>query len=145
MQDVDEAISRLFDGYGAAVYDKDVDAFLRLYASDARIFDLWDRWSYEGADAWRPMIEGWFASLGESRVKVRFDDVRHLAGEGLALVSATVSYANISPDGEPQRAMQNRLTWGLAPVGSEWKIAHEHTSAPASGETMKVILQREAE
>jgi ketosteroid isomerase-like protein len=48
----------------------------------------------------------------------------------------------VSPDGQELRSMNNRLTWVLRtdPDG-EWKIAHEHTSAPA-GDGGKVQLRR---
>jgi ketosteroid isomerase-like protein len=38
--------------------------------------------------------------------------------------------------------MENRLTWALERRGGEWKIVHEHTSAPADFETAKVRLRR---
>jgi ketosteroid isomerase-like protein len=41
--------------------------------------------------------------------------------------------------------MTNRLSWALRrqPTG-EWKIVHEHSSAPADFETGKVTLKRQA-
>jgi len=29
---------------------------------------MWETWLYDGRDAWRGMIEGWFSSLGDERV-----------------------------------------------------------------------------
>ena len=60
----------------------------------------------------------------------------------LALVSATVTYAGVSAQGEQVRTMQNRLTWALKTSGHVLRIIHEHTSAPAGFEDGKAILQR---
>ncbi len=143
MSDTKNSMTQILEAYQAAVFDKDVDAFLRLYEEEVRVFDTWGVWSYEGIAAWRKMIEGWFASLGGERVRVKFEDVRITGGQELGVVSAIVTYAGISAEGEELRAMQNRLTWALKPSGSAWKIVHEHTSAPVGFKDSRAILQRE--
>ncbi len=143
MNDLENTIMHVLEAYQAAVFNKDVDAFMRLYDQQVRVFDAWGVWSYEGAAAWRGMIEGWFSSLGAERVKVTMDDVQIAGGQELAVVSAIVSYAGVSAEGEDLRAMQNRITWALKPEGSGWKIVHEHTSAPIDFNDSKAILQRQ--
>ena len=138
----DAPIRQVMDAYTAAVRTKDVDAFIRLYAPDVRVFDLWSNWSYDGAAAWRGMVTGWFDSLGTAQVAVGWDGVQTLVGHDVAVVYAFISYADVSASGEIQRAMLNRLTWILKSHGGGWKIVHEHTSAPVDGESMQVILQR---
>jgi uncharacterized protein (TIGR02246 family) len=127
--------------YAAAVRAKDVDAFVELYADDVRTFDLWSVWSYDGKDALRAMVEEWFGSLGTDVVAVEFDEVRTQAGDDVAAVSAFTTYRGLSSEGAELRSMNNRLTWILRKDGGAWKIAHEHTSAPA-GEGGKVQLRR---
>ncbi len=143
MNDLENPIVHVLEAYKAAVFSKDVDAFMRLYDQQVRVFDAWGVWSYEGAAAWRGMIEGWFSSLGNERVKVTMDDVQTAGGQELAVVSAIVSYAGVSAEGEDLRSMQNRITWALKPEGSDWKIVHEHTSAPIDFNDSKAILQRQ--
>jgi hypothetical protein len=77
-------------------------------------------------------------------VKVTFYDVRSSAGQEFAVVSAIVTYAGVSDQGEPLRAMQNRLSWALRTSGHVLRIVHEHTSAPVGFDDTKAILQREA-
>ena len=139
------SVEAVLTAYGAAVYEKDVEAFISLYDEDVRVFDLWGSWSYDSADTWRQMVAEWFGSLGDERVAVESEDVRTTVADGVAVVHAFLTYKGISADGEELRAMNNRLTWTLqrADDGS-WTIVHEHTSAPADFETAKVILQREA-
>jgi len=136
-------MEQMLERYAAAVRAKDVEAFVGLYADDVRNFDLWSEWSYDGKDALRRMVTEWFGSLADDEVvAVRFDDVRTQAGPDVAAVSAFTTFAAESPDGSELRSMNNRLTWVLEKGGDgSWKIAHEHTSAPA-GEGRKVQLRR---
>ncbi len=46
---VHDALAR----YSAAAYDKDVDAFVSLYADDLHVFDMWNSWELRGIGAWR--------------------------------------------------------------------------------------------
>ena len=58
-------------------------------------------------------------------------------------MSAVVTYAGISAQGQEIRAMQNRLSWVLKTRGHVMRIVHEHTSAPVGFEDAKAILKRE--
>jgi len=136
-------MKEVLEAYAAAVRAKDVDGFLGLYADDVRSFDLWELWSYDGKDALRGMVADWFGSLPDDEVvDVQFEEVRAQTGEDVAAVSAFTTFRALSPDGEELRSMNNRLTWVLRkePDGA-WKIAHEHTSAPA-GDGGQVQLRR---
>ena len=136
-------MEQMLDSYAAAVRAKDVDAFVGLYADDVRTFDLWSEWSYDGKPAFREMVTEWFGSLPDDEVvAVEFDEVRTQAGEDVAAVSAFTTFAAVAPDGSELRSMNNRLTWILRKdADGAWKIAHEHTSAPA-GDEGKVQLRR---
>ena len=143
MAELDKDVARLIGTYQSAAFDKDVDAFMRLYDPNVRIFDAWGVWMYEGAEAWRRTVEGWFTSLGAERVKVSFDDVQAWIGKDVSSVSAIASYAAVAaPGAAPHRTMQNRITWVLRTVGHVPRIVHEHTSAPLGFEDMKAILVR---
>jgi uncharacterized protein (TIGR02246 family) len=136
-------MEQMLDAYAAAVRAKDVDAFLGLYADDVRTFDLWGEWSYDDRDALRAMVTEWFGSVGDDEaVQVEFDEVRTQTGDDVAGVSAFTTFRALSPEGEELRSMNNRLTWVLRKeADGSWRIAHEHTSAPA-GDEGKVQLRR---
>ena len=142
MSDTEKSIAQVLESYESAVYAKNVEAFMRLYDPHVRVFDTWGVWSYEGAEAWQRAIEGWFTSLGTERVKVRFDDVHTSAGRDLSVVTAIVTYAGVSAQGEQLRALQNRITWVLRTTGHVPRIVHEHTSAPIGFDDSKAILAR---
>ena len=144
MSDLDTATQQIIEAYKSAVHNRDVDALMRLYDPKVRVFDTWGIWSYDGAAAWRVAIEGWFASLGTERVKVSFDDVDVLGAGEFRSLSAIVTYAGVSAQGEPLRAMQNRLTWTLRMSGHALRVVHEHTSAPIGFDDQKAILLKGA-
>lgn len=131
---------QVLSAYQAAVLAKDVDALLTLYAEEVCVFDLWGVWAYSGAAAWRTVVEAWFGSLGSERVRVDFSEVQIRAGAELSMLHAVVTYQGQSAQGEALRAMQNRLSWVLERRANEWKIIHEHTSAPADLKTAQVML-----
>jgi uncharacterized protein (TIGR02246 family) len=137
------AIERVLQRYASAVRAKDVDGFVALYANELRVFDIWGRWSYDDAEAWRAMAAEWFGSLGSEQVAVEFEDVRTIEGGDVAVAHAFVTYRGLSADGTELRAMNNRLTLVLHETADGgWKIVHEHSSAPADFETGKVQFQR---
>jgi uncharacterized protein (TIGR02246 family) len=135
-------VAALLESYREAVYAKDVEAFVAIFADDVRVFDMWGTWSHDGIDSWREMAVGWFGSLGDELVRVAFDDVQTTVGDDTAVLSAFVTFAGLSADGEELRSMNNRLTWGLRKTGGTWKVVHEHTSAPVEMATGKVDLER---
>jgi len=140
--DLDKSIERVLATYAAAAHAKDVEAFMRLYDPAVRVFDAWGVWSYDGAAAWRIAVEGWLMSLGTERVRVSFEDVSAIEGRDLTVVSAIVTYAGVSAQGEALREMQNRITWALRTTGHVMRIVHEHTSAPIDFDESKAILRR---
>ena len=142
MPDLEDTVSRILASYTAAIYKKDVNAFIRLYDPKVRIFDAWGVWSYEGTESWRIAVEGWFSSLGTEKVKAEFEDVQTAGSSDFAAVSTIVTYAGFSTHGAQLRSMQNRLSWVLKTSSHVLRIIHEHTSAPIGFEDRKAILQR---
>lgn len=142
MNEPQQPVLQILDAYKAAVNAKDVDVFVSLYAPDLIAFDLWGEWSYRGIEAWRKMVTAWFGSLGDESVVVEMDKAQVIAEPQLAVVSAFVTFKGISAEGQELRAMQNRFTWVLKNRAGEWRIVHEHSSAPIDPETSKGILKR---
>ena len=141
-------VTELTQAYAAAVHARDVDAFMRLYDGAVRVFDTWDVWQYDGAARWRAAITAWFSSLGTERVQVTFDEMR-VAGAtdagGLMLMSAIVTYAALSAEGQALRGMQNRISWALKSEGGALRIVHEHSSTPVNFNDLSAIVQRRAD
>ena len=143
MSDSEKQVLRAIDTYKSAVLAKNVETLMHVYDPEVRVFDAWGTWTYEGAAAWRVAIEGWFSSLGSETVRVTFEDVKILGGQGFASMSAIVTYAALSTHGHELRSMQNRISWVLETSGHVLRVIHEHTSAPIGFEDGKAILKRE--
>jgi ketosteroid isomerase-like protein len=138
-------IHRIIESYQAAVFARDAEDFMRIYHPMVRVFDAWAVWSYEGAPAWRAAVEGWFSSLGTERVSASFSELQSTADHDVIVISAIVTYAAQSAQGEPLRSMQNRMTWVLRDSEHGFQIVHEHTSAPLAFDDAKAILTRSRE
>jgi len=139
---MNDPIRKFFVAYAAAAHARDVQALVALYADDIVVFDAWDAWRHEGRAAWRGIVGEWLGSLGAENLVVEFDDVRsHVSGD-LAYGSAFVTYAAFSAGGERLRSLDQRITIVAARRGDEWKIVHEHSSAPADFRTKAVLLHR---
>jgi uncharacterized protein (TIGR02246 family) len=133
-------VTTILENYTSAVLAKDVDAFLDLYADDTLVFDSWGSWEYAGVDAWRPMVQMWFDSLGDKLCEARFTEVVATVRDDVAFAHAAVRYAEVTADGEQVDAMMNRITMGLEKRQGQWKIAHEHTSMPLDMESATGIF-----
>jgi ketosteroid isomerase-like protein len=143
MNDIEKPAESILARYTAAVFAKDVDGLLALYSTDVRIFDTWNVWCYEGADAWRRVVEDWFNSLGDETVRVSFEDALTYDRGALAVVCAVARYAGVSASGQELRWLQNRVTFVLDRTDEGWVIMHEHSSAPANFNSKQVALRRE--
>jgi Ketosteroid isomerase homolog len=142
MNDGKDKAANVLDRYRAAVFNKNVESMLDLYADNVRVFDAWNVWEYDGALSWRLAIEQWFGSLQDEAVEVGVADVRADEGSDLAFISAVLTYTAVSGKGVALRSIQNRLTWVLTRRDEMWRIVHEHTSAPIGFEDLKAIIQR---
>ena len=140
MSVVVEPVDAFLDSYAAAVWDKDVDGFMRLYADEVVVFDAWDQSEYRGRDAWAPVVGRWFSSLNDEKVEVAFSDVQATNGSDVAFASALVTYAGISPKGKKLRSVTNRFTVALHRSTGRWEVAHEHSSLPVDGATGKAVF-----
>jgi len=130
--------------YADAVARKDADAFASLYGEPLRVFDLWQDWQLEGMPAWHAMAREWFASLGEERVEVTWQQAHGEASETLVCGHAFLTYTAYAPDGRRLRSLDNRISVAMRRTRQGWKVVHEHTSAPVEHRSGLALLQRDA-
>lgn len=128
------------DLYAKAVDERDVAAFIRLYALDVRIFDAWDTWEYRGALEWQRPISAWLTAHVSEKLTVAFEEVTVQGSPPFVLVTALVTYGRVSSDETPLGTIQNRLTWILHVHEGRARIVHEHTSVPVDFREMKPFL-----
>lgn len=138
-----ESIARtVMNKYAAAVFERDVAAFISLYAADMRIFDAWDAWEYRGAAQWQNPISAWLTSHVSEKLTVTFDEIDVHGSEACFAVTALVIYARASADGTELGAIRNRITWVLQIRDEVVQIIHEHTSVPVDFQEMKPLAMK---
>ena len=142
MEKTDDQVLQILDDYKAAVFAKNVNAFIALYDRNVTVFDMWGAWSYDGIDAWREMAKGWLGSLGTDRVVVEFSDASAIVTDDMGVIHTYIKYAAVDPDDKELRSMDSRLSLMLRRNPDGWRIIHQHSSSPISPETTKAIFQR---
>ena len=133
----------VLENYKTAVYEKDVEKFLSMYAPEVQIYDCWGDWESKGISSWKENIIEWFNGLSEDDVLLNVDinDIVVEEDSYLAFVHCAITYAaHHEESGEKLRQMTNRFTFGLKKVNESWVISHEHSSLPIDMETGKGIL-----
>ena len=136
-------VQDVLENYKTAVYEKDVEKFLSMYAPEIHIYDCWGNWESKGISSWKEIVVEWFNGLNEDGVllKVDFNDLVVEENSYLAFVHCAVTYAALQEEsGEKLRQMTNRFTYGLKKVNDSWVIVHEHSSLPINMETGKGIF-----
>jgi ketosteroid isomerase-like protein len=135
-------VQDVLKNYQTAVYEKDVEKFLSMYAPEIQIYDCWENWESKGISSWKENVVQWFNGLSEDGVllKVDFNDVVVEENSHLAFIHCAVTFAaHQEESGERLRQMTNRFTFGLKKVNESWVIIHEHSSLPINMETGKGI------
>ena len=133
-------IKEFFTIYREAVWNKDAKAMTELYDKEAVIFDTWDQGYVESSSEWNKIIEDWFNSLGEEKVKVDFEMENIHESDNVGFASAVIQFRAISGEGNVLRSMKNRLTVGFSRSETGWKVTHQHMSAPVSSDGLTAIL-----
>lgn len=136
-----DPFGRILNSYKAAVFDKDVEAFLALYDEEVHVFDMCCMWSLRGLASWRKMTTKWFSSLDSDRVVINIKNAEATLSGQLAVGHAILTYTAISDEGIELRSLSNRITMAIKHSGQSWKIMHEHTSAPIDPRSLKAELQ----
>lgn len=143
MAEVFIKVQDVLENYKTAVYEKNVEKFLSIYAPEMHIYDCWGNWESKGISSWKENVVEWFNGLSEEGVllKVDFNDLVVEENSSLALVHCAVTFAaHQEKSGEKLRQMTNRFTFGLKKVNKSWLITHEHSSLPINIETGKGIF-----
>lgn len=137
-------VQDVLENYKTAIYEKNVERFLSIYAPEIHIYDCWGKWESKGISSWEENVIDWFNGLREDSVllKVDFNDVVIEEDSYLAFVHCAVTFtAHQEESGEKLRQMTNRFTFVLKRFNESWVIAHEHSSLPINMETGMGIQQ----
>ncbi len=128
--DAQVAVDALYKQWLAAVGKKDVDAIMACYTDDVVAFDAIMALQFKGKKAygehWRHCME--FCPAGD---KEMIFEIHHLAVQAQADTAFAHALVRCGfKEGEKIDASWMRMSSGLVRQGGQWKIAHEHFSAP---------------
>ncbi|MFD0999731.1 YybH family protein [Ohtaekwangia kribbensis] len=119
-----------FTIYKQSAWNKDTESMIALYHDNVVIFDMWNQGYQTGLTDWSNAIKGWLGSLGDEKVNVIFEMTEIHEGKDVGFGSALITYQAISISNTIVRSMKNRVTLGFIKQKDEWKVIHQHTSAP---------------
>lgn len=134
-----KTIQDFFNLYKQTAWEKDTEQMITLYHKDVVIFDMWEHGYQTGLGAWSVVIKDWLGSLGDEKVKVLFEMIASQEDGNIGFGTALISYQAIAPDNSILRSMKNRITLGFSKVEGNWKVIHQHTSAPLNGDLQGIL------
>ncbi len=134
-----KTIQDFFNLYRQTAWEKDTEQMIALYHEDVVIFDMWEHGYQNGLATWYMGIKDWLGSLGEEKVKVLFEMIATQEDGNIGFASALITYQAISPNNTIVRSMKNRITLGFRRVQGNWKVIHQHTSAPLNGDLQGIL------
>ncbi|MCH4562304.1 nuclear transport factor 2 family protein [Halomonas sp. EGI 63088] len=135
------AVLEQLESWTAAVRDRDIDAIVAHYAPHIVAFDAVAQLQFKGVEAYR---QHWQACLELCPGLMDFElheVVLHADGE-VAFCHALHHCGDTNDKGEPQVGWL-RMTSGYRRIEGEWKVVHEHFSAPFEMESGKALFDLE--
>ena len=132
------AIREVLGTWAAAVGARDVDRIMVHYAPDLVAFDAVLGLRFEGRDAYR---KHWQACLGMCPGTMIFEvrDQKVAVRDDLAFSYGLARCGVVDADGQ-EKASWMRATVYYRRIRGEWRIVHEHWSAPFDPETGKALF-----
>jgi uncharacterized protein (TIGR02246 family) len=130
-------IQQLIETYRQAVVAKDVDRVMALYADDVVSFDAVKALQFKGKDAYRAHWEDCMKMCPGPHI-FEFHDIKIQPGQEVAFAHWLVHCGGTNEKGETQ-ACWMRGTACYRQQEGQWRIVHEHWSAPfdmQSGSTL---------
>lgn len=128
----------ILERYSNAVENADKQALLALYSPKARIFDMTMPWEHRNLETWSDMIQQWFTHIKSTNGGAEASRIETHIADSLVVMTMFMDYYDTNEQGG-RDTMTNRLTWVLEPDGDDWKIIHEHTSAPLTEDEMTPV------
>lgn len=126
----ESAISALYDRWLEAVRRQNLEDVLAAYTDDVLAFDAILALQFKGTDAyrkhWQACME--FCPMGDKEPVFDMRDLRVVSEGDVAFAHGLLHCGH--RDGDHVEASWMRFTAGLKRQAGDWKIAHEHFSAP---------------
>jgi uncharacterized protein (TIGR02246 family) len=131
-------IRNLIDAYVKAVYDKDIDAVMCVYAPELVAFDVVPPLQYLGAEAFR---EPWQDAFERYQGPIHYEvhDLNVVAGDDVAFSHSLNRNSGTMKNGQ-KVDFWLRWTACYRKSNGQWRIAHLQISVPVDLRTGKATL-----
>jgi uncharacterized protein (TIGR02246 family) len=131
-------VRELIDRWVMASRAKDIDRIMSCYAPDVRAFDAIAALQFKGVEAYR---KHWEACLAMCPGPMTFE-IHHLnitAGDDMAFCHYLGRCGGTDEHGE-EKAGWFRVTVCCRKTNGQWRVVHEHFSAPFDPQSGKALL-----
>lgn len=135
VSDVTDLVERWAAGSRAA----DLAAILTCYADDVRAFDAIGPLQFDGREAYARHWEYCIQFMAGGGMVFNPHDIRVEASGDVAFAHLLIECGCENAQGEMEVGW-TRGTLGCRKIGGNWKIVHDHFSAPFDPETGKAAL-----
>ncbi|AIC21706.1 MULTISPECIES: YybH family protein [Pseudomonas] len=127
-QTTESEIRSLIDAWRQAVMVKDIDRIVSYYADDITSFDAVTALQFKGKEAYRAH---WKACMEVCPGPGIFDfEQLHIVGANDIAFAHWLAHCGGTDDKGETKACWMRVTAGYQRIGGQWKVVHEHWSAP---------------
>lgn len=124
----DSEIRHLIDAWRQAVMAKDIERIVSYYADDITAFDAVAALQFKGKEAYRAH---WKACMEFCPGPGIFDfEQLQVVGSGDSAFAHWLAHCGGTDDKGETKACWMRVTAGYQRLGGQWKVVHEHWSAP---------------
>jgi ketosteroid isomerase-like protein len=131
-------IRQLLDNFATKFRAKDLDGIMSIYAPDIVSFDAIAQLQFKGIDSYR---KHWETCLSFCQGPITFEvrDLDVTAGDGVAFSHYLTRCGGTDENGE-EKASWMRATVCFQKINGQWKVVHEHYSAPFDMESGKAMF-----
>ncbi|MBU3059457.1 YybH family protein [Pseudomonas indica] len=132
-------IRELTEQWAETVRSRDVERIMQIYADDVRAFDAVAQLQFKGKAAYKAHWQACMEQCpAQGSMQFKIDQLQVETGGDLGLAHYLCYCGGTDEKGEEQGSWM-RVTVGWRRIGGEWKITHDHFSAPfdmKTGETL---------
>ena len=131
-------VSALFERRSEAMWSKDIDRLMALYAPDVIYFDLVPPLQYVGWDALRDRFSHWFEGWA-GPIGMELRDLHVWEGGDVAAASMLLRASGTRTNGR-EVGYWVRTTNSCQRSDRGWLITHEHVSLPVDFESRGAVM-----
>ncbi|WP_166359846.1 YybH family protein [Pseudomonas akapageensis] len=135
---VETEIRDLIQRWQRAVVAKDIDAIVQPYADDIVAFDAVKALQFKGKQTYRDHWQACMALCPDAGI-FDFEQLQVAAAQDVAFAHWLAHCGPAREAGE-DKSCYMRVTAGYKRIDGQWKVVHEHWSAPFDMETTKALF-----